>query len=66
MTIDQSSGAFTAKQVADANRRHDRYYGWDIQWPMAYTNAFRLPESVLGDIYEYWNTRSNNLTVAGS
>lgn len=44
-------GVFSVADIAEANRRHDRHYGFNLsQNNHAYTNAFRLPESVLGEL----------------
>jgi hypothetical protein len=34
----------TIGQDLDANRRHDRRYGWHISAPTVYTNLSRNPE----------------------
>jgi hypothetical protein len=52
LTDNSDSGAFTALQIAQANDRHDRAYGWSKDWPSLYTNPFRLPESFLGAPFE--------------
>ena len=46
------SGAFTAEQVAQANARHDRQYGWSMHFQYLYTNPFRLHESIVGKPFE--------------
>ena len=45
-------GIFTSQDILEANRRHDRQYGWSLQQPNSYTNLARFPETVTGDFYE--------------
>lgn len=42
------AGVFTPEEILEANRRHDRYYGWSFEFPSLYTNLARLPETTLG------------------
>ncbi len=46
----KETGAFSPEEIAAANRRHDLKYGWSIQWAGVYTNAGRLPETVVGPL----------------
>ena len=44
-------GTFSVEEIAEANRRHDRHYGFNLsQNNHAYTNLMRFPESVLGPL----------------
>ena len=56
----KDSGAFTALEIAQANSRHDRDYGWAPQWPQLYSNPFRLPESVVGPPFQLDQIKSPN------
>lgn len=49
-TFTRDSGIFTPMEIDEANRRHDRTYGWSFLWPGIYTNALRLPETVVGKL----------------
>ena len=41
---------FSEAEILEANRHHDRHYGWTGLYPGIYTNAGRLPETVSGDL----------------
>jgi hypothetical protein len=44
------SGVFSAEELNEANRRHDLKYGWSFLWPTIFSNAARLPETVIGKL----------------
>jgi hypothetical protein len=46
-TREAQDGAFTAKEIAEFNRRHDCTYGWSLATPHIYTRP-RFPQSVIG------------------
>lgn len=43
-----SAGVFSTEGILEANRRHDRHYGWSFEFPSLYTNLARLPETTIG------------------
>ena len=45
-----NAGTFSVEEIAEANQRHDRIYGWSHGEPTHYTNLLRHPESVLGEL----------------
>ena len=61
---EETSGAFTAAEIAEANSHHDRAYGWTPFLSSCYTNLNRFPETVSGSIEDYWN-RFNQRDVGG-
>ena len=56
---EETSGAFTAAEIAEANFRHDRFYGFTVYYPNVYSNVQRFPETVIGSIEDYWEKRLN-------
>jgi hypothetical protein len=63
---EEMSGAFSADEIAKANLRHDRIYGFTVYYPNVYSNVRRLPETQIGDIYDYWNSRNQINTCFGT
>ena len=57
------TGVFSPEQIAEANDRHDRHYGWSILYPGCYFNYGRLPETVIGPLP--WEEPGRIYTVSG-